>query len=515
MNKNFLQNPSYLELDDAYRGLAKHQEIHIKATSLQEVLKDMEKVGFVAMEITNVSETRDTWTIKASKGKHGPCRFTGSTVAYIGCAVAALDDDLHLLPQNQPISVCDKTYAVHALPAYHGLMDCKEGNGGSGPTEDDQDDFDTLLGKMYDQLKGAEQSSSDRKMLFYHGPFRLLILRDGTIVRRGKWNAVPTDLASELIEKEGLTPSVDVGEEKPVFFQDRYREEGAKALMDELLQLREVEQTDRVTDFSSLDVISHPLRSRLLKLLDENKKYFVLVGSDISDRLGCCPSEEVTEANRLVKNGILNAYSEPLQGDSCPLTFYSVKGELSVTSDGFEVEFNPKFRGQIRKRLVKASSGPRRIIMWLLIIFVAISTIIGGVKLYQLSSVPLKATSYDQLEPLVDGQLQFVLFHNEKRCHQCLQMEQMTRDVISDAFSDVAGGNKLVFKTVTIDDPANHELVSQLGIFAATLVFVEFDGETLAYARVLNEATELYRDESAFKDYLTRELSGMLHSDHE
>jgi len=514
MSDNFLMNPSFLEIDDAYRGMPKHGKIEIKTSNLHQVLKDMEKIGFVAIEIINTVEGQTAWTIRASKGKHGPCTFTGNYTVYKGVALAALDDDLHLMPANQFIEVCDKTYAVHMLMAYEGLIEGKL----AGETitdsqvdreENDPDDFDSTLSRLYESLQEASPDMENRKMLFYPGPFRLLILMDGTIVRRGKWNAVPSALADQLIKEEGLIISKSAFQEEPVFLQDQYKQMGASALMDEL-KLEMQESIEYSTDLNSLDHIRKPLKERLLKLLDEKKKYFVLVGSDLSDELGCCPSEEVTEANRLVRSGILSAFSEPDQGEACPLTFYGIKGEMTAADTGLEVNFNDRFRKQIYNRLMRKRSKVTIILKWFLIAFVFASALLAARRCYQQQSVLTMAVSYENLFPVESGQLQLVLFHNEKRCHQCLTMEAMVNELMTEEFSDDIQKGALAFKTIAMDNPVNQPLVNQLGIFAATLVFMEFDGETLTYARILTKAPELYRDEAAFKNYLRDELSGML-----
>ena len=519
MDITIIHNPTYIELDDAYRSLSRLQEIEVKTNNLHGTLRDMEKIGFVAIQIINTFPKSDLWTLIATKGKHGPCYFSGSTAAYTGEALAALDDDLHLLPAHQVISVCDKTCSIYQLPAYKKRIDCKvknieSENAKNSITDGDQDDFDSLVEKLIDQLKAAQQITTNRKMLFYPGPFRMLILQDGTIVRRGKWNAVSSNFADLLLRKEGLILSENRTSEPPVFLQDQYKQEGVSALMDKLvIQNKEPELYE--TDFSSLHALSTPLRKRLLQLLNENKKYFVLVGSDASDRSGCCPSEEVTEANALVKHGILNAFSEPLQGDSCPVTIYSIKNELSVQENGFDVEINTKFRNQLKERLVKSRGGARSILKWVLLTFVVISTILAARKSYQLRTVPIEVQSYNQLKPLIDGQIQLVFFHNEKRCYQCLEMEKFADDVLNEFHTLAIKEKKLSYKTIIIDDPANQPLVNEFGIFAAAFVVMEFDGEKLIYARVLREAAELYRDEAAFKAYFENELSGMLTSNHD
>jgi hypothetical protein len=123
--------------------------------------------------------------------------------------------------------------------------------------------------------------------------------------------------------------------------------------------------------------------------------------------------------------------------------------------------------------------------------------------------------SYGQLGQLTDGQTMLVLFHNKKRCYQCLQMEQFVSELINEKFQDAVDEQKLAFKTLIMDDPENRALVEQFGIFAATLVLMEFKNDQLTYARILPEATELYRNEVDFKQYLNKELSEIVANDHE
>lgn len=146
-----------------------------------------------------------------------------------------------------------------------------------------------------------------------------------------------------------------------------------------------------------------------------------------------------------------------------------------------------------------------RILKWFLILFVVVSSVLAVRRCREQSKIP-GTISYNQLQPLVDDQIQLVLFHNTKRCHQCLQMEEFAKEVLSDQFGKALENKSLVFKTITIDEPENKGLVQQFGIFAATLVLMEFNNGELIYARVLTRGPELYQKESDFKEYLSHEL---------
>ena len=152
----------------------------------------------------------------------------------------------------------------------------------------------------------------------------------------------------------------------------------------------------------------------------------------------------------------------------------------------------------------------RIVIKWALILFVVVSSLLAARQCYNKRHIQTDTVSYRNLEPLVDGQFQLVLFHNEKRCHQCLTMEEHVNQIVNSNFSESIKDNTLTFKTIVIDEPENIPMVEKLGVFAATIVLMEFKDSELVYARVLTEGLELYRKEDAFKSYINKELSSIL-----
>ena len=152
----------------------------------------------------------------------------------------------------------------------------------------------------------------------------------------------------------------------------------------------------------------------------------------------------------------------------------------------------------------------RIVIKWLLIVFVVVSSLLAARQFYNKRQIQTDTVSYKNLEPLVNGQIQLVLFHNKKRCHQCITMEEGVRNVINEKFSDYINNGSLVFNTMIIDENENIPLVERLGIFAATIVLMEFSDKELTYARVLTRGPELYLKQIEFKNYVSQELSDIL-----
>lgn len=506
----YLHNPSFIELDDAYRSLSRLGEILLKTSNYEQAVYDLEKTGFVAIEILSHDSEDMGGSIRAFKGKHGPCHFIGHQARYSGGAFAALDDDNHLLFTDKLGDVCEKTFDIFSLAPYRKLIDCKkelpEAEQNKSIAEGEASDFESAQSFLLKKLENQHRSAENRKGLFYPGPFKLLILQDGTMVHRGKTNSIPLNCADKLIQTDGLRELKSEQKGMLSYFQDEYATYGSACLLGDFKFETSV-QPDLETDFSSLNLISDSFKARLLKLIKDHKKYFVLIGNDADDQFGCCPSVEVTEANRLVKQGVLSALSEGMKGDSCPVTVYAFKGEIYVYDNVLVSHINEDFRTQIHEQI--HGSRPRKrkgILKWMLLVFVAVSLIFATKKCNNLLYTSTENSLYEQLNPSKEKQIQLILFHNKKRCFQCLQIEQFTTEVLNDVFFDELAIERIQFKTLTIDDADNIPLVDHFGIFAATLVLMDFKQNELTKSKVLMEVTGLYRDELAFKAQLKNEL---------
>jgi hypothetical protein len=290
-----------------------------------------------------------------------------------------------------------------------------------------------------------------------------------------------------------------------VNFVEEYVKSGSAWLLKDFKPEIQIPQTIE-PDLSSLSAVSDTMRDRLSDLIDNQKKYFILIGNEREDLGGCCPSEEVTEANQLVKHGVLTSLAEPIKANTCPLTMYAFKDELSVNDKGFSSNMNEDFRREARTVLERSNPTIwQRIIKWILLIFIVASLLLAFRKCQDLQHGVAEGSLYEKLDISRSDKFVVVLFHNQKRCYQCLQMEKYTVDLINADFFD-SEDEQVSFRTIIIDDPGNKFLVDQFGVFAATLVLLEYkEGELLA-SKVLLEATGLYRDEVDFKDHLKGQI---------
>jgi hypothetical protein len=337
-------------LREAYARLANGASIELPADDLLEI----ERAGFVGLRLEN-------GIVRAWKGKDGPCFETGRSARYRGAAAAALDDDRHLLFGT--MRLCEKTASIYRLPAYAGLVEVTDATGSEKDAVPfDCDTFEADAAKLAASLAAVEVV--DRVAILYPGPFKLLILKNGDIVRRGLAARVGRGEAELLKQRDGAVEAA--GGIVPSNYLKEYERRGALCLLGDL----EFGATTTIRRKPSLEALAdaaEPMRRRLLKLIERGDDYFLLVGSDPADKDGCCPSDDVGRANALVRAGVLEGWTASAEA-SCPSTVYAFAGE--ITSRGEQPSFakNEKLRASVREFIASKAGIPARVavrLLWL------------------------------------------------------------------------------------------------------------------------------------------------------
>ncbi|NND08568.1 MAG: hypothetical protein HKN87_19505 [Saprospiraceae bacterium] len=517
MEKPQLNNPNELQLDDAYRSLPNHGmiEILVDRAELFKTMQNLETIGYVGMEIKSDLRGKPRSIINAYKGKHGPCFETGRKASYMGAALAAMDDDNHLLISGVVKLICEKTAMLYQLPPYDHVITV------SSPTypintrpfqkpvhfQDNrfEEDQEILFGLIteYSNLK-------ERSLLFYPGPFRLLILADGTVVKRGEVNNVPLTETRQLIKMDRLQKAINTAPVKPVYFQDLYASQGSTCLISDLKPSAKSTHAT-TTDFFSLNKIHPALQKRLAGVIEKKKDYFILTGSDPSDTFGCCPSEEVGAANQLVRTGVLSACANQVGPQECPLTIYAFKDEITVLANDLTFRMNEVFRDNVYGYLKqKTNYWPKRVIRWLLLSFVTLSLLFAYVRFATQADKQSLANLFDQIELTQDEQIVILLFHYQDRCPQCTRMEFYTAAVLEEDFHEAVDQDLIRLQLINMDHIDYQDLVDESGLFAATIFLLKYDQGELKQKKILKEAWSLYLDEKAFKKMLVQEVNEML-----
>jgi hypothetical protein len=512
-----LQNPDKLELNNAYRSMGRYEEINIFVTldNLVQTLQEMEATGFVGMKVNYLNSTSLSASIIAYKAKAGPCYETGRSVVYYGAALAVLDDDNHLLFAGQKTPVCEKTANVYEMPVYDKLVSCSDPDPvlikelHEQPLPFDCNTFESDNEKLFREVKETDEAEKLVNM-FYPGPFRLLILDDGRIVHRGESVAVPESETDMLVEKDGLFRSSLGFIREPKGFKEIYRLDGARCLL-ENRPVFKISSKEVSTNLNALDKISENLKDQLLKLIKENKKYFILTGSDKDDKLGCCPSEIVSEANGLTRSGILGSFRQAVPEESCPVTIYAYKNEIDVIDFKPQFRIDSSFRKIIKDKLQKKSGNKfESFSKWILLSFITVSLILGYFKLHDSTDSFTLKSLFEQLAPDTENQKMIILFHFTERCNLCLNMEKFINDILNYNYLQQVEDRDLRFVLMTIDDPANKNLVERFEITSATIVLVKFENKEEKNVIVLGNIWEYSQDEPVFKEKLIKELEQFL-----
>ena len=370
-----LASPSPADLQNAYQGLSARGSVAITCApaELEATLLAAERAGFFGMKV-------DGGRITAHKGKEGPCHDTGRTARYAGAAAAVMDDDKHLIFGS--VRVCEKTGRLYSSEAYHGRVEVSEADPTllarleKDPAPFDCDTFQADAAKLASTLS-SPAAGGERSAVLYPGPFKLLILADGTMVRRGTPVRLPVEPARALERQDGAV-AAPAGSD-PQNFASLYREQGAAFLLGDLAPAR----PPKSADLDALDELPEAMKRRLQSVVARGEEYFILTGSDPAQKDGCCPSNDVGLANRLVEKGILDARGE-LANSECPVTLYAFASEIRPGTGKPVFVRNEALRAAVRGRLESGPRWSRKAAIRLALVAVLVAAVfILGVALYR------------------------------------------------------------------------------------------------------------------------------------
>ncbi|MBN8218160.1 MAG: hypothetical protein J0L75_16075 [Spirochaetes bacterium] len=493
--------------------------------------------------------------IQGWKGKTGACLDGGRQARALGSAAAVLDDDGHLL--CGPVRVCEKTAGIYTLPPYSGWIEITGGDGpllarlASDPTIFDCSTFEEDAMRLLQRVSGASAETGDSVAVFYPGPFRLIVLGDGTMLRRGELSRIDQRQAERLGRDVIAAPAALTGSARaPQRFQDLHGRHGSGILLwpDRASGISPtVPGTPERGSFDNphrlskaLAGTSEELASRLAQLLDRGEPYFILTGSDPSDPHGCCPSRLVGEANALVSSGVLDAWKEDGPPEVCTVSFYAPAGEI-LKGDG-PPQYNAiKERrdalAEALRRHVKRRAIPwKRILTGFLLGLFALSlgvsvhrcakawkgTMDQAAPVYGKASklsipVPQARPGADlalsrALGPLGNSNVLFVVFfHIGPACDTCRKMEALTKNLLALSFAAEMQGGGIRFASVDFGDPEHRAIGEYLGADLDTVGLIPIRGGKIESWNLLTEGVwRNLGNDAAFRDYLGRAIHAVL-----
>jgi hypothetical protein len=170
-----------------------------------------------------------------------------------------------------------------------------------------------------------------------------------------------------------VNPKIWSAATDPRNYQELFRERGAVFLL----------ESDKAPDFDELDDVSPETRRRLKTVIERSEEFFVLTGSDPAQKDGCCPSNEVGEANKLVRAGLLSSSIDATNAD-CPATIYAFAAEIRKFGDKPGFVRNERLRIAIKDRIERGPRLSRKLMIRLgLVIVLAASLAVAAVTVYR------------------------------------------------------------------------------------------------------------------------------------
>ncbi len=143
----------------------------------------------------------------------------------------------------------------------------------------------------------------------------------------------------------------------------------------------------------------------------------------------------------------------------------------------------------------------KRVISGLLLLFVAASLVVLGVK--QLQSTPPTAEA--------DGIVAYY-FHGKTRCPTCQRIESQAQEAVEGGFARELQQGKLQWRIVNYEEPGNEHFRKEYNLAAPIVVFSEIrDGQHVRSMDV-PEVWQLVDDKPAFIAHVREQLRAFLDS---
>ena len=98
-------------------------------------------------------------------------------------------------------------------------------------------------------------------------------------------------------------------------------------------------------------------------------------------------------------------------------------------------------------------------------------------------------------------------FRTNIRCVKCKKFESYTQQVIDDQFSEQVKTGELEWKVVNVEEPGNRHFINDYKLVTKSIIFSKVkDGKETEYKN-LDKIWAIVDDETAFKNYITNEIT--------
>lgn len=132
-----------------------------------------------------------------------------------------------------------------------------------------------------------------------------------------------------------------------------------------------------------------------------------------------------------------------------------------------------------------------------------------SLKTTETTEAPEVPTTTESVEAAAQQVLYY--FHRTVRCTECLAMELYLEALVSNTFGDALETGTFAYAVINIDDEGNAQYEADFNLTFSTPVLANLDaaGNVLRW-KALEEAWEKSRDQEAFTEYVSGEITAWL-----
>ena len=115
----------------------------------------------------------------------------------------------------------------------------------------------------------------------------------------------------------------------------------------------------------------------------------------------------------------------------------------------------------------------------------------------------------EEKNPVKDGTLEVLYFHNAKRCATCIAIENGTKGLLESTFSQQLQDSTIIFRTISIQD--NEDLCAKYQISWSSLILVDHEDGKESVKNITEFAFAKARtNPELFKNELSAQITNML-----
>lgn len=101
-------------------------------------------------------------------------------------------------------------------------------------------------------------------------------------------------------------------------------------------------------------------------------------------------------------------------------------------------------------------------------------------------------------------------FHTNFRCHSCVTIEKLTRQAVTEGFTDQLKNGRIEFKEINVEETGNEHFTDDYKLYTKSVILSDIKNGKEASWKNLEKVWTLLRDEQKFIDYIKSEVTALL-----